>query len=668
MAVKIDEMVAELRLTLDKFSAPLKKAEKEAKKSSGKMKRSFDTVGKAVTSLKSKVFSLKTAMAGLGVVIAINGIKNTLNMADSIGKVAKAAGITTDTLQKYQFAAEQSGVKTETLNKSLLGFNIRLGELKQGRGLLFTFLETYDKGFQKALAATTSTDEALKLMFKGLAKVKDGATLASLNMAAFGGAALKMTNIIKDGIGPFNELIAQAERYGIIINSKFIKAAEATNDKLNIMTKILRVVKTEIVFALIPFIQKLADKFRDNKKAIVEVTKGLAKLAMGIASILGLIGNNPVIGSVGIVGFVMLGTVGKILLIGTIALLNKIKNVLLETQKIEPIRVRSDAEKKLIDIEQALRNNIARIKEEREELAQNMTLKNISEKEYLKGLVRTRKELEAQKSALIAVNKQLEIVRVAAEIAFEKGGVPSDKKGGIPKGNAGGKGKGDAVGKTDALDVAKFERELQFQNQVELHQMLLAEEAAFQEQKIAIASAAADQRNQIERISAAKRLAFEQSSNRKKIGMVLGTLKSITQGSQQSSKKLFQLNKVAGVASATIDAFKGAGRTLGQYPAPFGPALAAIHLATGLANARNIAKQSFTGSVGGGSITGGAVPNIPATPNISQDTNRQNSTPQQKVEIFVKGEVFTAQVLDDVIDGINERVGNNVELVATRVA
>ena len=71
------------------------------------------------------------------------------------------------------------------------------------------------------------------------------------------------------------------------------------------------------------------------------------------------------------------------------------------------------------------------------------------------------------------------------------------------------------------------------------------------------------------------------------------------------SKKAFKAYKIAAIADATVSAYKGAAKTLGAYPWPIGGALAAAHLAVGLAQVRNINSTSSSGGSAGGSISAG---------------------------------------------------------------
>ena len=72
---------------------------------------------------------IKGAMAAaFSTAVILNFAKETLSLADTIGKTADAVGVSTSFLQKYQFAAQQSGLSTEQFNKSMQNFSKMVGQ------------------------------------------------------------------------------------------------------------------------------------------------------------------------------------------------------------------------------------------------------------------------------------------------------------------------------------------------------------------------------------------------------------------------------------------------------------------------------------------------------------------------------------------------------------
>ena len=94
-----------------------------------KTKQAFRNVTERTQRLKSSFGGLTTAVAGAVTAIGIGGLMSSLkDLGDRIGKVSTQIGISSDNLQKLQFAAEQSGLTTDTLNTAMQKFAINIGK------------------------------------------------------------------------------------------------------------------------------------------------------------------------------------------------------------------------------------------------------------------------------------------------------------------------------------------------------------------------------------------------------------------------------------------------------------------------------------------------------------------------------------------------------------
>ena len=99
-----------------------------------KTKQAFRNVTERTQRLKSSFGGLTTAVAGAVTAIGIGGLMSSLkDLGDRIGKVSTQIGISSDNLQKLQFAAEQSGLTTDTLNTAMQKFAINIGKANDGK-------------------------------------------------------------------------------------------------------------------------------------------------------------------------------------------------------------------------------------------------------------------------------------------------------------------------------------------------------------------------------------------------------------------------------------------------------------------------------------------------------------------------------------------------------
>ena len=241
-----------------------------------KTKRAFSAVTRRLSAIKKSVFSLKGALVGAfgvaGVVSIARFGKAAIEAADKIAKTADAVGITTDALQEYRHAAELSGVETAKMDKAIMDFGKRMGEMRADTGALTTFLKKHDTALLSTLKNTDNVTDGLKILFNALAKVKSQVDKDALAFAAFGRSGTAMTVMVKNGTEGLQRMREEARRLGLIISEDMLRGAEAANDQLTRMQKIIGVQLTNAILKLSPQIVALSQKFIDGLPGLIAWT------------------------------------------------------------------------------------------------------------------------------------------------------------------------------------------------------------------------------------------------------------------------------------------------------------------------------------------------------------------------------------------------------------
>jgi hypothetical protein len=195
----------------------------------------FKKTNKNINSTQNAMKKLAGAFAGVFAVRQIVQFGNaTLQLADDIGKVSDSLGVNTEFLQKYQFAAQQSGLATEEFNKGMQNFTKMVGQAQ---------LRTSEAGrtLQKLGVQVKNTDGSVKgaeEVFVELFEALDGvgsqfeknAILADL----MGRAGVKLAVMGKDGAEAMKAL---AESATGVLDEETIRRAERFNDTMNILKR-----------------------------------------------------------------------------------------------------------------------------------------------------------------------------------------------------------------------------------------------------------------------------------------------------------------------------------------------------------------------------------------------------------------------------------------------
>lgn len=175
-----------------------------------------------------------------------------------------------------------------------------------------------------------------------------------------------------------------------------------------------------------------------------------------------------------------------------------------------------------------------------------------------------------------------------------------------------------------------------------------------------------DAKTQLVRDGVRERLEFTQWGASQQTKHIVSELVSVTRGATRENRKLFELNKAAGIANAIINTHQGVTKSLSSYPWPIAGVMAAIHLASGMAQVQAIKGTSF-GS-GGGAPSFAASGGTPSNPVIQDNPAVSTATPQTTADITIQGDNFSAEGVRDLLDKINDALGDGAELNVTVAA
>jgi len=161
------------------------------------------TVGLAVMG------AVAAAGAFLGVLI-----KKTISAGDTLFDMSKRTGMSTDELQRMQYAAEQTGASMEDVEKGVRLMSKVL--LKAGEKSTQAEAALARLGLSAADFVGLNVDQSFLLVMHGLAGIPSAADRAAASMAVFGKSGTKLVSMLADGVGQFDALRAAATRFRLM--------------------------------------------------------------------------------------------------------------------------------------------------------------------------------------------------------------------------------------------------------------------------------------------------------------------------------------------------------------------------------------------------------------------------------------------------------------------
>jgi len=164
----------------------------------------------------------------------------------------------------------------------------------------------------------------------------------------------------------------------------------------------------------------------------------------------------------------------------------------------------------------------------------------------------------------------------------------------------------------------------------------------------------------IEKKGYSDRQKFSALSAKDQTKTVLGEAINLTAGLAQTNKRMFNINKAAGMANAVINTYEGVSKSLSTYPWPLAGAMAALHLAAGLAQVNAIKSTTFGATSATGSIPSGAGLTRADDPAIVQPTAKDQGS---QINVYIEGSAIGNDEVRRVIVDAIQRAQSNDELI-----
>jgi hypothetical protein len=182
--------------------------------------------------LGALVAGVKNVAGALGAVRVAAFVRDSLQAADAIGKLAQATGVAAEPLSALALAARKADVEQTELETGLRGLAKSLTELQSGNADTAASFQAL--GLSAKDLAGLSLDQALVRVADAQARYTDGAEKAVVAGKIFGDrVGLRLLPLLNDlADGGFARATEEARRMGVLFSSEATQQAQAFNDSL----------------------------------------------------------------------------------------------------------------------------------------------------------------------------------------------------------------------------------------------------------------------------------------------------------------------------------------------------------------------------------------------------------------------------------------------------
>lgn len=253
-------------------------------------------MGKIGAGLAVGLAGAAVAVGAVGAAVSV-AVKGAIDDADKLGKMAQSFGIPVEELSRLKHAADLSGVGVEELGKSVGKLSKSMMEVAGGAAgpatQAFKALGISVKESDGTLKSSTQVMTELAGKFAGM---EDGAGKTALAMMLFGKSGASMIPLLNQGSAGLRDMMMEADRLGIVIDTRTAKAAEDFNDNLTRLGKVKDGIVLKITAGMLPALQRMSEAMlqasMDSKgletvgNILGSTLKVVASIALGVSNVM----------------------------------------------------------------------------------------------------------------------------------------------------------------------------------------------------------------------------------------------------------------------------------------------------------------------------------------------------------------------------------------------
>lgn len=689
LAVRIGADASALVSELDKANLSLKNTGK-----------AFESAGKIANTFAAQIGIVATALSAV--------VLHATKTSDTFYKLSQSSGIATSAFSEYAYAAKLSGVGTEELSTALARLNRSVAEAATLASDSSSAFMVMGIAVKNANGSVKNADQILGEIADKFASYEDGANKSALAMAIFGRAGAQMIPLLNQGARGISDMRNEARQLGLTIDTETGRAAERFNDNLTRLQQAGVGLGHQLMHELLPAMEQVADK-------MVSAAKAGGDLHHEMQAIAGFIQDT------GLAAFQVVATVGADIAfvfksMGTeigvwAAQLSALSRGDIKGFSAIGAAWREDADKMRKDLDdfQARINNLRSFKNTSAagtfESEGNAFLNNFKKNapkikdDLTKEIEKMQREINEKMAEITAgqamrsqnqFNPMMQHLELPPSFSLIESDFPNavgrDMKlmgeldamiikfqsdiSGQDAANTGQRGPRDQIPERvqELAKTLKTEEELE----MESHKLRLSDLQDYLDQELEFMGGRHHveevmEQNHQEKLRQIRQHglntinAFTKASWQQQAKTIFGELANITAGVAQNNRTMFEINKVAGIANAIINAYEGISLTMAKYPFPLNIAMAAAHGLAAFAQVQAIKNASFGGG-GAPSIAGST-----AAPAVSPvDTGGGGGSTKsggQTTVIQLHGDVFGVKQLRSLFDSINEQSPDGSKIV-----
>lgn len=255
----IGDLVVNLKANASQFNKEMASAKSSVKGFSGLAVPSFKSVAAAAASMVNpvKIAMAAVASAAVGTGLALYGLNQRIGEIAGLSDKAAQFGVSVKFFQQLEFAADQSGVSSETLAKSVGKLTVAVGNAAAGSD---PAIKAFEKlGINVEHLQSLNPEQQFMEVAKAISALPTQADKAAASVAIFGKSGLEMTTLFAGGLNDITALMKEAGALGIGLDDEDVARVAAADDALQRMKSAFTALLDQAIVGLAPTFEDIAN-------------------------------------------------------------------------------------------------------------------------------------------------------------------------------------------------------------------------------------------------------------------------------------------------------------------------------------------------------------------------------------------------------------------------
>ena len=231
----VSDFTAKLQPALDKVKSISKAASNITFKTAEASAKAFSaTVGTAVSGGVKAVTAYTGAVAGSATAL-YNLTANAALAADDINTLATQTGLSTEQIQKFQYASDLIDVDLDTLTGSMAKLTKNMNTAQKGTGDAAVAFQALGISITDSNGELRNNQDVFNEAIKALGEMENETQRDAYAMSIFGKSAQDLNPLIKGGADALAVLGKNASDAGMILSADALSELNEFNDSIDVM-------------------------------------------------------------------------------------------------------------------------------------------------------------------------------------------------------------------------------------------------------------------------------------------------------------------------------------------------------------------------------------------------------------------------------------------------